>query len=74
MRLATRLAGIELEDADGARQRLGDLWRAQPVPGCGEDASSCCRRGCPSTRSARCARAPGRRASRATPGSSEACS
>lgn len=31
MRLATRLAGIELEDADGVRQRLGDLWRARPV-------------------------------------------
>jgi len=31
MRLATRLAGIELEDAEGWRQRLGDLWKRQPV-------------------------------------------
>jgi hypothetical protein len=31
MRIATRLAGIELEDADGARQRLGDLWLKRPI-------------------------------------------
>jgi hypothetical protein len=31
VRIATRLAGIELEDPDGARQRLGDLWRKQPI-------------------------------------------
>ena len=30
MRLATRLAGVQLEDADGARRRLGDLWNKQP--------------------------------------------
>jgi len=31
MRIATRLAGIELEDADGAPQRLGDLWLKRPI-------------------------------------------
>ena len=31
MRIATRLSGIELEDPDGARRRLGDLWQEQPV-------------------------------------------
>jgi hypothetical protein len=31
MRIATRLAGIELEDLDGERLRLGDLWHKQPV-------------------------------------------
>jgi len=31
MRIATRLAGIDLEDPDGARQRLGDLWRQKPA-------------------------------------------
>ena len=31
MRIATRLADIELEDPDAGRQRLGDLWREQPV-------------------------------------------
>lgn len=31
MRLATRLAGVQLEDADGALQRLGDLWQKQPI-------------------------------------------
>jgi len=31
MRVATRLAGIELADPDGGRQRLGDLWQKQPI-------------------------------------------
>jgi hypothetical protein len=31
VRIATRLAGIELEDADGVPQRLGDLWLNQPI-------------------------------------------
>jgi hypothetical protein len=31
MRIATRLAGIELEDPDGARHSLGDLWRQKPI-------------------------------------------
>ena len=31
MRIATRLAGIELEDWQGRSCRLGDFWRDQPV-------------------------------------------
>ncbi len=31
MRIATRLAGIELEDPDGELQLLGDLWQKQPI-------------------------------------------
>lgn len=31
MHLATRLAAIELTDADGKPQRLGSLWTARPV-------------------------------------------
>jgi hypothetical protein len=31
LRLATRLHGIELEDWQGERRSLGDLWRRQPV-------------------------------------------
>jgi hypothetical protein len=31
VRIATRLAGIELEDPDGSRHRLGDLWQKQPI-------------------------------------------
>ncbi len=31
MRVATRLAGIELEDPDRERRRLGDLWQKQPI-------------------------------------------
>jgi hypothetical protein len=31
VRIATRLAGIELEDPDGGRRRLGDLWQQQPI-------------------------------------------
>ena len=31
MRIATRLAGIELEAPDGERRRLGDFWQKQPI-------------------------------------------
>jgi hypothetical protein len=31
MRLATRLAGIELADASGERRPLGAFWRERPV-------------------------------------------
>jgi len=31
MRIATRLAGIELESWDGARVPLGTTWRERPV-------------------------------------------
>jgi len=31
MNIPHRLAPIELEDDRGGRQRLGDLWRDQPV-------------------------------------------
>lgn len=31
MRLATKLAGIELSDWQGRRVRLGTLWQEQPV-------------------------------------------
>lgn len=31
MRVATKLAPIELEDSTGARVRLGSLWRDRPV-------------------------------------------
>jgi hypothetical protein len=31
MRLATRLAPLELQDPDGNNVRLADLWREQPI-------------------------------------------
>lgn len=31
MRLATRLAALELSDSEGEPRRLGDYWRKQPV-------------------------------------------
>jgi peroxiredoxin len=31
VRIAARLAGIELKDSDGERWRLGDLWQKRPV-------------------------------------------
>lgn len=31
MGIARRLAPIELEDADGVRRRIGELWRERPV-------------------------------------------
>jgi hypothetical protein len=31
VRFATKLAGIELEDSNGERRRLGSYWQKQPV-------------------------------------------
>jgi hypothetical protein len=31
LRIAERLADIELDDWSGERRRLGDLWRERPV-------------------------------------------
>ena len=31
MRIATKLAGIELEDSDGELRRLSSFWRERPV-------------------------------------------
>jgi hypothetical protein len=31
VRIATKLAGIELEDSNGERRRLGQTWRERPV-------------------------------------------
>jgi len=31
MPIATRLSKIELSDADGVAQRLGEFWRERPV-------------------------------------------
>jgi hypothetical protein len=31
MRFATKLAGIELSDWQGARRRLGDFWSDRPI-------------------------------------------
>lgn len=31
MHVVTRLAGIELEDWEGRRQRLGHAWKDRPV-------------------------------------------
>jgi hypothetical protein len=31
VRTATKLSGIELEDPDGGRHRLGSYWRERPV-------------------------------------------
>jgi hypothetical protein len=31
MRIATKLAGIELDDSSGARRRLGAYWQERPV-------------------------------------------
>jgi hypothetical protein len=31
LRIATKLAGIELEDTDGERRPLGAYWRERPV-------------------------------------------
>jgi hypothetical protein len=31
VRIATKLAGIELEDSNGERRALGEYWRERPV-------------------------------------------